>query len=143
MKNKKQKITLAVDKEEISDKEFSGTIFAHKEISDAIKSAYQFPYSDIKMKYLAERVIAESKSKPKVPALQKIKEFWLNTFSVHRLAWSAALSIIVVASFGFVLLKKSTPEPQYLESFVIFQTQEGDSIVRYFNYKSVKNNEKI
>jgi len=143
MLNKKQKITLAVDKKEISDKEFSGTIFAHKEISDTIKSAYQFSPSDIKMKYLAERVIADSKTRQKAPLFQRVKEFWLNTFSVHRLAWSAALSIILVASFGIVLLKKDKPEPQQLESFVIFQTQDGDSIVRYFNYKSVNNNEKI
>jgi len=143
MFNKKQKIILGVDNQEISDKELSGTILAHKEISDSIKSAYQFSHSDIKMEFLAKRVIAKAKSTKEYSLLEKLKMFWANTFSVHRFAWSAALSIIVIASFSFVLLKNNNPEPQELESFVIFQTPEGDSIVQYFNYENVNNHEKI
>ena len=144
MKNRKQKITLGVDKSEnVSDKELSGTIFAHKEISDSIKSAYQFSHSDIKMEFLAKRVIAEAKSTKEYSLFEKLKIFWSNTFSVHRLAWSAALSLVVIASFSFVLLKNNNLESQELESFVIFQTPDGDSIVQYFNYENVNNHEKI
>ena len=143
MKNRKQKITFGVDNQENSDKKLSGTILAHKKISDSIKSAYQFSHSDIKMEFLAKRVISEAKSTKKHSLLEKLKIFWANIFSVHQLAWSAALSIIVIASFSFVLLKNNSFEPQELESFVIFQTAEGDSIVQYFNYENVNNNEKI
>jgi len=146
MFNKKQKITLGVDNQEISDKELSGTILAHKEISDSVKSAYQFSHSDIKMEFLAKRVIAEAKSTKKYSLLEKLKLVWSNTFNVHRLAWSAALSIVVIASFSFVLLKNNSSESQELESFVIFQTPEGDSIVQYFNpynnYKLLTSEEK-
>ena len=143
MKNRKQKIIFGVDNQEISDKELSGTILAHKKISDNIKYAYQFSHSDIKMEFLAKRVIAEAKSTKEYYLFEKLKIFCSNIFSVHRLAWSAALSIIVIASFSFVLLKNNSFEPQELESFVIFQTPEGDSIVQYFNYENVNNNEKI
>jgi len=143
MFNKNQKITLGVDNQEISDKELSGTILAHKEISDSIKSAYQFSHSDIKMEFLAKRVIAEAKSTKEYSLLEMLKIFCSNIFSVHRLAWSAALSIVVIGSFSFILLKNNSSDPQELESFVIFQTPDGDSIVQYFNYENVNNNEKI
>ncbi|GEM_PF-2726904 len=144
MKNKKQKITLAVDKDEKADNQLSDTILAHKKISETVKSAYQFSHSDIKMKYLAGRVIEEAKSGRKQPFFQTVKDIWFRLFGVHSLAWSAALSVVLIASFGFVLMKKYVKtEPKQLESFVIFQTQEGESVVRYFNYRSVSKNEKI
>jgi len=95
------------------------------------------------MNFLAERVVAMAKSRTDYSLLEKFKIVCTNSFSLRRFAWSTAFSIIVIASLSFIFLNNKNQKPQELASFVIFQTQEGDSVVRYFNYKHINKNDKI
>ncbi len=150
MKSKKYIITNLVDNNDsLSDKQLSEdvskTVIDHKKIVKSLQEAYSFLPSDSRLNFLSERVIAEANSEKDFSAIKRVRFFCRNIFKGNVLAWSSVVSIIFIIAFAgsFAFLRQHKAEPQQLESFVIFQTQDGDGVIRYFNYKKVKNNENI
>ena len=117
---------------------------AQKEISSLLKNAYTREFNNSKMDYLAQRVMAEVNQMGKPGFFERMADrLGFVIFKRKSLVWgltaTAAVAIIALSTmFNESAVAKA---PDY-ESFVIYETDSGDSFVQYFKYEVVPENEK-
>ena len=117
---------------------------AQKEISSLLKNAYTREFNNSKMDYLGQRVMAEVKQMEKPGLCERIADrlgfvICRRKSLVWGLTATAAVAIIALSTMFNESAVAETPD---YESFVIYETDSGDSFVQYFKYNVVSENEK-
>ncbi len=117
---------------------------AQKEISSLLKNAYSHEFNNSKLDYLEQRLIAEISQMEKPGICERIANrlgfmFCKRKSLVWGLTATAAIAIIALSTMFNKSVVAETPD---YESFVIYETDSGDSFVQYFKYNVVEENEK-
>jgi len=117
---------------------------AQKEISSLLKNAYSHEFNNSKLDYLEQRVMAEVNQMEKPGICERIANslgfmFCKRKSLVWGLTATAAIAIIALSTMFNKSVVAETPD---YESFVIYETDSGDSFVQYFKYNVVEENEK-
>jgi len=115
-----------------------------KEISSLLKNAYTHEFNNSKLDYLEQRVMAEVNQMEKPGLCERLADRFGFIFCKRKsLVWgltaTAAIAIIVLST---VFNKSVVAETPDYESFVIYETDNGDGFVQYFKYNVVEENEK-
>lgn len=147
MKNKFKKITTLVDNADINKnvpEEIANIFSEHKKVSVLLKQAYLHEVKSPKLDYLSTRVLAKADKMKKPGLFERLFDILGFTVRRHRsLVWysfTATMAIVIIATTVFN--RRISAQPQSYESFVIYETEDGNSFVRYFDYQTVNNNEK-
>ncbi len=117
---------------------------AQKKVSLMLKNAYSHGINNIKMDYLSQRIIADVNKMEKPGLCARIADTFGFTFCrknsiVWGLTATAAVAIIALSTMYNKPVIAQSPDN---ESFVIYETDSGESFVQYFKYNVVHENEK-
>ncbi len=117
---------------------------AQKEISSLLKNAYSPEFNDSKMDYLGQRVMAEVNQMEKPGFCEKIADrFGFVICKRKSLVWGlTATAAVAIIALSTMFNESAVAETHDYESFVIYETDSGDSFVQYFKYNVVSENEK-
>ena len=117
---------------------------AQKEISSLLKNAYKPDFNKSKINCLEQRVMAKVNQMDKPGLWERIaNQFGFVIFRRKSLVWGLTATVAVAILALSAMFNKSViaETPDY-ESFVIYETDSGDSLVQYFKYNVVSENEK-
>lgn len=110
---------------------------SHKKIASMLKSAYAHEISGAKMDFLEQRVMAHVAQMEKPTFCEKIADtFGFLICKKKSFVWGliAATAIVIITFTSFSNRPAIAHTPDY-ESFVIYETENGDGFVKYFKYK--------
>ena len=115
-----------------------------KEISSLLKNAYTHEFNNSKLDYLEQRLMAEVNQMEKPGLCERIADSFGFMFCKKKsLVWGlTATAAIAIIALSTVFNKSVVAETPDYESFVIYETDSGDSFVQYFKYNVVGENEK-
>ena len=147
IKNRKKVITKFVDdvnKEIILPDDLREQAIAQKKISSLLKNAYTHEFNNVKIDYLEQRVMAEVSQMKKPGICERIANSLGFVFCKRKsIVWGlTATTIIAIIALSTMFNKSVVAETPGYESFVIYETDSGDSFVQYFKYDVVEKNEK-
>jgi len=117
---------------------------AQKEISSLLKNAYTCEFNNSKMDYLEQRVMAEVNQMEKPGFFEKMANRLGFVISKRKsLVWGlTATAAVAIIALSTIFNESAVAETPDYESFVIYETDSGDSFVQYFKYEVVSENEK-
>ena len=117
---------------------------AQKEISSLLKNAYKPDLNKSKIDNLEQRVMAEVNQMEKPGVCERIaNRFGFVICGRKSLVWGlTATAAVTILALSAMFNKSVVAETPDYESFVIYETDSGDSLVQYFKYNVVAENEK-
>jgi hypothetical protein len=112
---------------------------AHQRISGLVRSACAVKPGDARLAFLAQRVIANAGTHPREDLLARLARGWRTFVSRPLLAYGSFASVLIVVIAVALTMSRLTGSAQAarMESFVIYQTDDGNAFVRYFDYREV------
>ncbi len=119
-------------------------VTAQKEISSLLKNAYKPDFNKSKIDCLEQRVMAEVNQMEKPGLCERItNRFGFVICGRKSLVWGlTATAAVAIFALSVMFNKPAVAETYDYESFVIYETDNGGSLVQYFKYNVVSENEK-
>jgi len=113
---------------------------AHRHISELLADAFVCTIPDHKLSSLSSRVLARARSEYSSSFTERLLHAWHNLFKHPVWALSSAMGMLLIVSASLWLATTMRQrQPVQMESFVIYQTDDGNGFVRYFKYYKVDN----
>jgi len=112
---------------------------AHQRVAHLVRDACSVAPGDNRLAFLGQRVIAEARRRPQETLLARIAEAWSAFVSHPLLAYGSFASVLIVVIAAAFMMSRltGTVEAARMQSFVIYQTDDGNAFVRYFDYREV------
>jgi hypothetical protein len=123
--------------------DISADVAAHRRVAALVRTACASEPSAPRLAFLGERVLANARERSARHSLAGLAEAWRAFSRRPLLAYGSTLSVLVIAVAAALFTSRlsSSAEATQMGSFVIYQTDDGNAFVRYFDYQEANQRE--